>query len=238
MISPNATRSPEIVANTVTGTRAARSRRARLAVGVAAAAAGAALALTGCSSGQVTQTSSQVAAVNGANVDSGHLMLRNVHVIFPEGDSLYSIVPGGSAELSFTIVNNNPAEDETLLRITSNEATIRISPQVIPAGGKLVAGIPVGQLVLEEAVDEEVAPTSEEAPEDPTTTEAPAGEEEPTGGLTVVLTDLGDGVTTGLNFPLVFEFENGGKVEVSVPVDPGAQLERDPAAQIETHVPH
>ena len=44
------------------------------------------LLLTGCSAGQVTQTATQVSAVNGNSAEIGLISLRNVHVVFPNNE--------------------------------------------------------------------------------------------------------------------------------------------------------
>lgn len=69
--------------------------------GIVSAAALSALALASCSAGQVTQTSSQVAAVDGAWADSedGAVALRDVTVIVGEE---------GDAALKFTAINQDP----------------------------------------------------------------------------------------------------------------------------------
>ena len=64
--------------------------------------AGGALALTACGSGQISQTATQVAAVNGNSADVGDIQLRNVHVVYPNSQE-YSIEPGGTVELGFTV---------------------------------------------------------------------------------------------------------------------------------------
>ena len=51
----------------------------RRVVTALALAAGAALTMSACSAGQITQTSTQVPAINGSNVDAGSIALRNVH---------------------------------------------------------------------------------------------------------------------------------------------------------------
>ena len=58
----------------------AQSARRRM-VTVAALAAAAGIALTGCSAGQHTQTSSQAAAINGNHANVGEIALRNVHIV-------------------------------------------------------------------------------------------------------------------------------------------------------------
>lgn len=69
------------------------TRRVATAV---ALAAGATLALSACGAGQITQTSDQVAAINGTSTDAGTIALRNVHIIYPDSEE-YSIEPGGTA---------------------------------------------------------------------------------------------------------------------------------------------
>ncbi len=69
--------------------------------GIVSAAALSALALASCSAGQVTQTSTQVAAVDGAWADSegGEVAVRDVTVL---------VLDDNSAALKFTAVNQDP----------------------------------------------------------------------------------------------------------------------------------
>ncbi|WP_424184020.1 hypothetical protein ACOBQX_18970 [Actinokineospora sp. G85] len=55
-----------------------RLRLAPAAVGLAAA-----LALAGCSAGQITQTDSQLPAVNGTQATQGTVALRDVKLAYP-----------------------------------------------------------------------------------------------------------------------------------------------------------
>ena len=80
--------------------------------------AGGALALTACGAGQISQTATQVAAVNGNSVDVGDIQLRNVHVVYPTSEE-YSIMPGGTVELGFTAINSNPSVADELTDISS-----------------------------------------------------------------------------------------------------------------------
>ncbi|GAB2510133.1 hypothetical protein CATRI_11430 [Corynebacterium atrinae] len=76
--------------------------------GIISVAALSALALASCSAGQITQTSSQVAAVDGASADSedGTIAVRDVTIIVDED---------GQAALKFTAINQDVAlVDHTL----------------------------------------------------------------------------------------------------------------------------
>lgn len=112
-----------------------RSTR-RVATAVALAAGGA-LALSACGAGQISQTASQVAAVNGNSADVGSLALRNVHIVHPTSPQ-HSLEPGGDAVLAFTAINESEGDPETLTGITSEfagsvsiegEAAATIAPQ-------------------------------------------------------------------------------------------------------------
>ncbi|QYH19248.1 hypothetical protein JKI95_08590 [Corynebacterium aquatimens] len=69
------------------------------------AAVAASLALVGCSAGQITQTSSQVAAVDGATVftEDGSLSVQDVTLVLSED---------GDAALKFTATNQDPSMRE------------------------------------------------------------------------------------------------------------------------------
>ncbi|MFD6893672.1 hypothetical protein ACFWB0_03860 [Rhodococcus sp. NPDC060086] len=190
------------------------TRRVATAV---ALAAGATLALSACSAGQITQTSEQVAAINGTNTDAGSLALRNVHIIYPDSEE-YSIEPGGTALLGFTIANLDGYRDDVLTGIETDFAgSVTGADSIeIPALGSVVAGVSPETAKLVESVDESPQPTS---PED--TPIVPAGVE------TVELVDLKEGVRPGLTIPLTFSFQEAGDVTLSVPVDAGPLLERN-----------
>ncbi|MDV7246701.1 MULTISPECIES: copper chaperone PCu(A)C [Rhodococcus] len=187
------------------------TRRVATAV---ALAAGAALTLSACGAGQITQTSSQVAAVNGNGADLGSIALRNVHVVYPNSDE-YSIEAGGKAVLAFTAINNNEDAADKLTKISTDVAktvTIRDAAggQEIPPQTALVAG-DVAQDAVEGGHAEQERDQAAEVPSDV---------------VLVTLDDLKEGVRPGLTFPVTFTFEKAGEVTVSVPVDAGHETER------------
>ncbi|WP_157620015.1 hypothetical protein [Saccharothrix sp. NRRL B-16348] len=87
----------------------------RLAV-VAALATGLGLAAAGCSAGQVTQTDTQVAVVNGANGQVGDIAVRDAQFLFPVAHGSYE--EGDDAPIVVVIANNGTGVDK-LLGVTS-----------------------------------------------------------------------------------------------------------------------
>ncbi|ONI81795.1 hypothetical protein ALI22I_36930 [Saccharothrix sp. ALI-22-I] len=87
----------------------------RLAV-VAALATGLGLVAAGCSAGQVTQTDTQVAAVNGASGQAGDIAVRDAQFLFPVEHGSYE--QGDDAPIMVVIANNGTSPDK-LLAVTS-----------------------------------------------------------------------------------------------------------------------
>ncbi|MFD4180602.1 hypothetical protein [Rhodococcus sp. NPDC058514] len=179
----------------------APTRRVATAVALAAAAA---ISLSACSAGQITQTATQVAAVNGNYANQGDISLRNVHIVYPDSEE-YSIEPGGKAALKFTAVNNSEVKADRLTKITTEAAgsvTIagEVGGRVIDPQTSLGAGVRAAT-VLDDA-------------------------EDPTQLILVELNDLNEGVHPGLTVPMTFSFERAGDIVVSVPVDAGPLTER------------
>ena len=186
----------------------------RRVVTALALAAGAALTMSACSAGQITQTSTQVAAINGSNVDAGSLALRNVHVIYPNSEE-YSIEPGGTAQLGFTIVNLDPYVGDRLTGISTDfAASVTGARLEVPPQSSVVAGVSEENAALVEEVDESPRPDSTEE------TPSPAPD-------AVALVDLSEGVRPGLTIPVTFTFEEAGDITLSVPIDAGPELPRD-----------
>ena len=171
--------------------------------------AGGALALTACGAGQISQTATQVAAVNGNSADVGAIQLRNVHVVYPDSQE-YSIEPGGTVELGFTAINSNPADADELTGISSPEAQITIVDEA-ESGSNEIA--PLTALGAGSPADVQL--------DDPLL---------PIQLIKVEMADISENVRPGLTLPVTFEFANAGEVVVNVPVDAGHELERSEEA--------
>ena len=91
-------------------------QKSRLAV-VVALATGLGLAAAGCSAGQITQTDTQVAVVDGASGDVGAIAVRNAQFAFPVSGHEYKA--GDEAAIVVTIVNNATTADK-LLSVSSD----------------------------------------------------------------------------------------------------------------------
>lgn len=98
------------------------------------AIAASALLIAGCSAGQITQTSNQVAAVDGASTTSENqeIAVQDVTLVLEEN---------GTAALKFTAINQNDArQPHTLLSASVNGNDVVLDgPTEIPAQCVLVA---------------------------------------------------------------------------------------------------
>ncbi len=187
------------------------TRRRRM-VAAAALAAGAALILSGCGAGQISQTSEQVAAINGNTANAGDIALRNVHIVFP-GNGTATHTAGGKAALALSIVNTGAVGADELTGVTTDLGKVEITPA---EGDKL-----------------EIAPSETVVVSTPQ-----AGAETRTGGETIKteggetttarieITGLTQNITPGLTYDVTFNFKNNGNVLVQVPVDAGVETPR------------
>lgn len=83
--------------------------------------AAAGLALTGCSAGQITQTSNQVAAVDGASAatENGEIAVQDVTVVLAEN---------GQAALKFSATNQDTSmKDHTLQSVTVDGTPVQLA---------------------------------------------------------------------------------------------------------------
>ena len=83
--------------------------------------AAAGLALTGCSAGQITQTSNQVAAVDGASAatENGEIAVQDVTVVLAED---------GQAALKFSATNQDTSmKDHTLQSVTVDGTPVQLA---------------------------------------------------------------------------------------------------------------
>lgn len=112
-------------------------------VAASAGLAACGLILTGCGSGQISQTAGQEAAVNGNNGAVKDIVLRNVHLQAVQSSDF--LQPGKVVPLVFVAANNSPDVDDKLVGITSEVGSVALSGDgSLPAGRALVAA-PKGQ---------------------------------------------------------------------------------------------
>jgi hypothetical protein len=167
----------------------------RLLAQVAALAAGGlvgVVALTGCGSGQVSQTSSQASAVDGSQAVINNVALRNVRIqALQTGDYLR---PGTKVDLVLVVTNQSPDVADKLVGITTDIGTVTVTGDSrLPAGGVLFVGTPQGQ--NRKAVDAmEAADTAKASVE------------------------LSKKISNGLNYNFTFNFDKAGSTSLMVPI--------------------
>ncbi|MGI8309637.1 copper chaperone PCu(A)C [Saccharopolyspora hattusasensis] len=164
----------------------------RLRLIPAAIGLGAVVALAGCSAGQVTETDTQVAAVNGGSGDLKQIAIRNATFTFPTSDARYPA--GSSAPVQLVITNEGP--DDKLVQVTSPYAASATLGGItdVPSRTALHS---VGQSAAvqqgETSADREVQ---------------------------ITLNGFKQDITPGVTVPVTFVFEKAGSVTVQVPVGP------------------
>ena len=161
-------------------------------------------ALSGCSAGQITQTSMQEPSINGTSAIAGDpttgIALRNIHLRASQKADY--VKPGTAVDLLFVAVNESPADKDRLVSITSKVGAVTIAGDAsIPASGVLVVGTPDGQ------------PSPLDATEAAKTVEATVALSEP--------------ITNGDTYDFTFAFERSGSVTVTVPISAGEAPRRE-----------
>jgi periplasmic copper chaperone A len=92
-----------------------------------------AILISACGTGQVTQTSTQLAAVNGGQAQVGPIAIRNAEWAYPSGGQHF-YARGSSAPLSAAIVNTGSADDALVSASSPVAGSVRIDGQKqIPA---------------------------------------------------------------------------------------------------------
>ncbi|MFD6449752.1 MULTISPECIES: hypothetical protein [unclassified Nocardia] len=205
----------------------AHSARRRM-VTVAALAAAAGIALTGCSAGQHTQTSTQAAAINGNHANVGAIALRNVHIVYPEAAAEHD--KGGKAVIALSIINNSETVTDELTSVSTDLGQVKITgaagdPKFVLKPQQTVV---VGPGETKPAAADDHHGTTSAAPT--TTGAAPtgaAGIDIPSNDpvktpATIEITGLSKDIVPGLTYNVTFNFKDAGTVQVSVPVDAAA----------------
>ena len=186
-----------------------RSRSAAVTSALAACGLALVTVLSGCSAGQITQTSVQEPSINGTAAIAGDpttgIALRNVHLRVDQTSDY--VRPGADVELLFVAINESAKDKDRLVSITSNIGAVSVTGDpTIPAGGTLVVGTPDGQ------------PSPLEATEAAKSVEAKLALSQP--------------ISNGLTYDFTFTFERSGSVTVTVPISAGEAARREaPAAR-------
>ncbi|GAA4414181.1 hypothetical protein ACFQV2_02095 [Actinokineospora soli] len=204
-----------------------RLRRASLAaVGLAAL-----LATTACGAGQITQTDSQLPAVNGANAGTGAIAVRDVQFAYPH-EGHYA--KGGEAVLFGSLINTGAAEDKLLSVSSPVAGQVEVTGDTaLPGGVALAIGTPGEDFAPEEHAEATTttttaAPTTTTAEgEATTTTAAPTTTTEAhtttsapieLGKLKIVLKNLSEDLYPGRVYEVTFVFEKAGSLTVQLPI--------------------
>ncbi|MGH4016368.1 MAG: copper chaperone PCu(A)C [Pseudonocardiaceae bacterium] len=165
----------------------------------------AALTLAGCGAGQVTQTDSQVAVIDGSSADIGSIAVRDVLIPYPE-DHHGNYPSGSKVPVRLTLVNQGSSAD-TLVS-ASTPAARRV---LVQGTTTIPAGTSVG------TVDELEHATS------PAPTTAPTTEPVSPldiGTLRFVLIDTTRTVRPGQNIEITLVFRDAGRLTLPVPMGP------------------
>jgi copper(I)-binding protein len=146
------------------------------------------VALSACSSGQVTQTATQDRDKTGGMAEVQGITLRAVTLEYPRGGAYEA---GDDARLDMAIVNDG-TETDTLTSVEGD-------------------GFGSAEITGARAEGETTAPTQIEIPAGESVF---VGEN----GVRVELMDLSEGITTGQALEVTLTFEKAGDITVNVPV--------------------
>jgi copper(I)-binding protein len=158
----------------------------------------AAALLTGCSAGQLSQTSAMEPAVNGVSAAIGNIALRDIRIVADQTSD--ALRPPKTADLRFVAINQSPDATDMLIGISSDVATVALTANAaIPPAGTLIVGSP----------EAEAKPL--------------AAEGASTAKATVSLTKP---ISNGLTYDFTFRFAKAGQTTVAVPISAGINAPR------------
>ncbi|WP_143022658.1 hypothetical protein [Lentzea jiangxiensis] len=145
----------------------------------AALAAGLGLVAVGCSAGQVTQTDTQVAAVDGASGNAGPIAVRNAMLAFPAEGNRYH--EGEDVPLTFVIANTGTDPDKLLsIKSEASGAELEVAgSKDIPSGYALRAEYDASKAPAKSSAPSSSASASSSAP---SSSNAPSSSVSPTSG--------------------------------------------------------
>jgi copper(I)-binding protein len=212
--------------------------RRRVLAGLVPSVLGLGLAalLTGCGAGQISQTATQVPAVNGASGSVGPIAIRDVQLA-PPNNAQQVYQPGSTARLIATIVNTG-LSDDTLVKITSPAVTsITIDgsangTKVIPGGFAVASGVDDDDMTVNSSAgSSSVVATTPSTPAAPSGASSPSGSAQPSASsapvppakITIDLVAIksinGGPLRAGMTIPMTFYFAHAGQVTLQqVPI--------------------
>jgi copper(I)-binding protein len=115
--------------------------RAAAVSGLAVLSVIAASTLTGCGSGQISQTATQESAVNGSSTNVGQIALRDVRIQAAQTSD--AVQPGKTVDLLFVAANQSPDSADRLLSVSSDIGSVTVTGDAaVPPLGSLMAGAP------------------------------------------------------------------------------------------------
>jgi copper(I)-binding protein len=192
--------------------RSQHHKAVRLRLAPAALGFGAVIALAGCSAGQVTQTDTQVAAVNGASGTVRDVGVRDAQFTFPTVAPFY---PAGSSAPLQTVLVNDSGQADRLLQVTSPyAASVQVSGSTdLPSRTALRA---YGTLPSNSRQPSQPAgsPAPASGSAEPSAAGSPSGQRE----IKITLNGLTQKIGPGVTVPVTFVFEKAGAVTVQVPI--------------------
>lgn len=195
-------------------------------------------ALGGCATGQITQTASQAAAVNGASGQAGPIAVRDAELAYPE-DGKHFYPAGSSAPLKMTIVNTGAAEDRLAVVRSPQAASVRLEGTTTISGRSAIRVVahadqastastppPASSTASPSPTTSPARPAPPPAasstaasPSRPGPTSAPTAEDKRAPGeLTITLENLTEALRPGNLVQVVLVFEQAGELVLSVPI--------------------
>lgn len=188
---------------------------------------GIAAVLAGCGAGQITQTDTQLADINGANGNAGPIALRDVQLAYPPNkQGVYA--PGSDAMLIVTVVNTGLTPD-TLVRVTSPAVTNVLvngsatGTVALPGNFAVASGSDPDDATITVSPSVSGSPSPSVSATSTASASASATPVLPLRQMTIELVGFrsvnGDPLRAGMTIPITFFFANAGQVTIGqVPI--------------------
>lgn len=232
------------------GARRLIGRRAIVALAIGASAT---LGLSACGAGQIAQTSSQVAGVTGSSGVSanGAISVLDVQLLYPSQEDARE---QNLLQASFTAVNADPVNPDTLVSITVNGHELKLGegdftiapnsaistpalPAYLPTAGATGSAPTTSTTPAETATPAETTESdaTSTTPTTSTTATKAAGAEHLPAVVTLGAIDNAKIGAVGESVNVTFTFANAGDITIPTPVAVWHDVPRHPDSQLTTH---